>query len=78
MAKKSTRKAAAPANGGRVCAFCGEKSCNCLKISAGFKVLVALSVLGFASGVLAINTAAWIAGLLVLIEGLMMYKSTMA
>ena len=79
MAKRTARRSAASNStaSGRVCAFCGEKGCNCMKMAAGFKILIALAVLGFAAGILAINTAAWIVGLLVLIQGLMMYKSHM-
>ena len=55
---------------GRVCAFCGEKNCNCVKMMAGLKVLVGLAVLGYAAGYLTLNTAAWVVGVLALLSGL--------
>ncbi len=79
MAKRTARRAAASSSAasGKVCPFCGEKGCNCMKRASGFKILIGLVVLGFAAGVLMLNTAAWVVGLLVLIQGLMMFKSHM-
>lgn len=75
MAKK-TRKAVVASNSGAMCTcVCGHS--EHVKMAAGFKFLMALAILGFAGGVLSLNLAAWVVGLLVLIKGLMAYKSTM-
>ncbi len=66
MAKK---KKAASSSGAGTC------SCVCevdehVKMMGGFKLVTGLVVLAFAAGVLTLNLAAWIAGILVTLAGI--------
>ncbi len=64
MAKRTARRAASSsAASGKLCAFCGEKGCSCMKMASGAKVICGLLLVGFAAGMLSINLVALILGL---------------
>ena len=73
MVKRTARKAASSSAANGTCACVCNKDGHA-KMAAGFKILMALAILGFAAGMLPINLSAWVVGLLVLIKGLMMLK----
>ena len=72
MAKKAVRK-----SGSKVpehCHTCGETDCNCRKINGSSKVLMALALLGYAAGMLSLQLAAGVVGVLVGLAGFMLLK----